>query len=249
MTEKGSKRLTEGYIPLSFPDGSKIAFLRDKIYTINIDGSGLEQITDNKVGEIGWFPYDLSPDGLRFVYCTEGGYWDKDFIWVVNSDGSGEKTILSNMWDPFDPVWSPNGSKVAFSAIARDSSGCTSYTVHIVDADGSNLIRIYKPYTHDTHPLWSPDGSRILFGSLQYREDDQEDLWIMDADGSNQRRLTYNHCVEPEWSPDGSKIVYMCDEGWTTAWQRWIMDADGSNQTKLTHLNVGAGHPKWQPNR
>ncbi|NLG50928.1 MAG: tetratricopeptide repeat protein, partial [Chloroflexi bacterium] len=58
------------------------------------------------------------------------------------------------------------------------------------------------------HPVWSPDGSRIAFVSEQDRTDD---IWIMNADGSEQRNLTENEWEwekHPTWSPDGSKIVF-----------------------------------------
>ena len=77
--------------------------------------------------------------------------------------------------------------------------------------------------------------------------DGNPELYVMNADGSNQTRLTYDPAEDagPTWSPDGSKIAFMASRDGNP--ELYVMDADGSNQTRLTH---SAGHeimPDWSP--
>ncbi|HXV43889.1 MAG TPA: hypothetical protein VEC96_12560, partial [Anaerolineae bacterium] len=87
----------------------------------------------------------------------------------------------------------------------------------------------------DTAPAVSPDGGRIAFMSSGRGATNWE-IWVMDAKGSNARRLTENGSNEglPTWSPDGKSIAYISDSG--GVWAVWVMNADGSNQRKLFNM-------------
>ena len=69
----------------------------------------------------------------------------------------------------------------------------------------------------------------------------------MDADGSNQTRLTNNPAsdAQPAWSPDGTKIAFNSDRDGN--FEVYVMDADGSNQTRLTNNPADDGGPAWSP--
>ena len=94
-----------------------------------------------------------------------------------------------------------------------------------------SLSACWGTSVEDRDPSWSPDGSRIAFTS--YR-DGNWDIYVMDADGSNQQRLTDNPAVDrmPSWSADGSRIAFV--SGRDGNWDIYVMDADGSNQQRLT---------------
>jgi Tol biopolymer transport system component len=88
-------------------------------------------------------------------------------------------------------------------------------------------------------PSWSPDGRRIVFLS---RRDGDKELYIVNADGSGQRRLTRDamYLTIPAWSPDGRKIVF---EG-RPCCGVYVVNADGSGQRRLARN----GHaPAWSP--
>ncbi len=93
-------------------------------------------------------------------------------------------------------------------------------------------------------PAWSPDGVKIAFTSTR---DWKKDIYVMNADGSNQTNLTNNFLQEasPAWSPDGTKIAF------TSTRDRkkdiYVMNADGSNQTNLTNNFLSEASPAWSP--
>ena len=85
---------------------------------------------------------------------------------------------------------------------------------------------------NNSHPSWSPDGKQIVFHSDR---DGNQEIYLMNADGSNIRRLTNNPSIDrgPFWSPDGKKIGFHSDR--TGDLDIYTMNVDGSNQTNLTN--------------
>ncbi|MEE8331962.1 MAG: hypothetical protein V3R84_09335, partial [Acidimicrobiia bacterium] len=75
--------------------------------------------------------------------------------------------------------------------------------ISVLDPDGTNEVQVTDDSTADTDPAWSPDGRTIAFTSMR---DGDNAVYLMDAGGSNQRRLTAG--ADPAWSPDGTQIVY-----------------------------------------
>ena len=73
--------------------------------------------------------------------------------------------------------------------------------------------------------------------------DGNEEIYVMDADGSDQTRLTSNDTNDysPEWSPSGSQIVFLSLRDGNP--EIYVMDADGNNQTRLTNTPAGEFSP------
>ena len=86
----------------------------------------------------------------------------------------------------------------------------------------------------------------ILFSSGR---DGFTEIYSMNNDGGNQRRLTNNEVteLEPKWSPNGQRIIYSRRETTTSPYQIWIMNADGTGQTRLTNVSTNDHNPKWKP--
>lgn len=114
------------------------------------------------------------------------------------------------------------------------------------EAKGYTVTQLTFEPGYEGEPAWSPDGSKIAFVSDR---DGNYEIYVMDANGSNQERLTHSELRddrEPDWSPDGSKIVFSA--GVTDNYDIFIMNADGSNKRIL---DGGIGNyvaPAWRYN-
>jgi Tol biopolymer transport system component len=97
---------------------------------------------------------------------------------------------------------------------------------------------------HKAEPAWSPDGEKIAFES---NRDGNSDIYVMNVDGSNIRRLTTDPAIDcrPAWSPDGTKIAFQSQR--SGHWDIYIMNADGSNQIALTRDSAFDASPTWSP--
>ena len=129
-----------------------------------------------------------------------------------------------------------------------------------MNADGSEQNRLTNnpgkpPSAVDEHPAWSPDGRKIAF--VSYRDRNPE-IYVMNADGSEQRNLTDNSAADrhPSWSPDGNKIAFyrrIRDLGIVGGSRRvanfeiHVMNADGSEQKNLTDNPALDIRPSWSP--
>ena len=166
--------------PTFSPDG-RIALqgrVRQDIYVINPDGTGLTNITRHPARDHGaaW-----SPDGGRIAFVSERD--GNEEIYVMDPDGKDVVRLTFSDARDRRPAWSPDNSRIAFHS---DRDG--DQEIYVMNADGSNPVRLTFNPGEDGHPSWSPDGRRIVFhrrvlGTLQ--------LYVMNAaDGSDVKRLT-----------------------------------------------------------
>ncbi|MYG81600.1 MAG: hypothetical protein F4187_07485 [Gemmatimonadetes bacterium] len=104
-----------------------------------------------------------SPDGSRiaFARATQGNF--DGSIFVMNADGGGVTRLTKSVVSIYESeaVWSPGGSRIAFTTGGRDSS-----EIYVVNADGGGATNLTDTPGFDGCPAWSPDGTRIAFSSL-----------------------------------------------------------------------------------
>jgi Tol biopolymer transport system component len=120
--------------------------------------------------------------------------------------------------------------------------------IWVMDPDGSGLIQVTTNF--DDTPAWSPSGTTIAFARHGGPNEDH-DIWVMSADGTNQRDLTPGSTSDdrhPSWSPDGKKIVYsgiLNDEQGPT--QLYVVNVATGVIKQLTHDAMTDWQPSWSP--
>ncbi|MEX1357261.1 MAG: hypothetical protein WD981_01420 [Gaiellaceae bacterium] len=173
---------------------------------------------------------------------------DHPDIWVMNADGTQIRNLTRDaLRRNGDPVYSPDGRRIAFQAGAN-REGATS-NIYVMNADGSGQQRVTNDPTtsNDSHPSWSPDGSLIAFD----RRNDQlqrTEIWAVQPDGSRERRLSAStgNDASPSWSPDGTRIAFSSTRDGN--WEIYVMRADGSGQVRVTATPTrDEGEPSWSP--
>lgn len=160
-------------------------------------------------------------------------------IFIMNPDGSGQTNITNNGANNFEPDFSPDGAKIAFST-NRDGNA----EIYRMNIDGSNPVRLTNNAASDIQPYYSPDGASILFVS---NRDGNNEIYKMNADGSNPVRLTNEATADtyPAFSPDASKIIFVSAR---LGDQRlFTMNADGSNQQVLLNVAGIYERPSYSP--
>jgi Tol biopolymer transport system component len=139
------------------------------------------------------------------------------------------------------PAWSPDSRRIVYFA-ERDNGKADLF---VMDADGAAARPLLEtPDADEGAPAMSPDGTRVAFDSDR---DGNFELYVMDADASNVRRLTSHpgRDLAPAWSPDGSRIAFMSDragQGFDVHWMR----PDGSGVERLTTTG-SSWFPQFSP--
>ncbi|MBN1292886.1 MAG: PD40 domain-containing protein [Candidatus Latescibacteria bacterium] len=253
--------------PAWSPDGTRIVFMSNRIkdsaydiFTVNADGTNLVRLTEFR----GWNGHpDWSPDGKRIIF--DSAYQGDFEIYSMNTDGTDVINLTQHDgWDN-RPQWSPDGTRIAF-VTKRDDN----FEIYVMNADGSNQINLTNHADRDDMPQWSPDGTKIAFVSNRDREPEKQndyvtefrrqyeknnkvikvddrkvDVFVMNADGSNQVNLTNypENDTKPTWSPDGSRIAFITFRNGMR--DIYTMAPDGSDLRPLTNDKDMDEAPDW----
>ena len=220
MTAFGGKRKTvvtsgSGRVapqtPTFSPSGKRIAFAagtnRPKVFIARSNGGAATSL-----GVVGYQPAWSATGRIAFTVPQNTRQWcnstELDDISTMHPDGTHRHKLTRN-YGSYDPDWAPDGRHIAY---ARDFTVSPS---DYSDARGTmDCIHIHKSQ--------APYGPEVV---------------VANANGANERRLTYSGGSHPAWSPNGKLIAF------ERAGYIWTMRANGKRQKRLVH----GIQPAWQP--
>lgn len=185
------------------PDGSHVVYVAGfdgHMYSVDAKG-GVPRLLLARTRR--YFPHEkrsfrtwlynptFSPDGTQIAYFDGMGDWGHS-LRVMNADGSGVRILIERAPEEAghvaDLVWSPDGSRLAFSA---EEGG-----IWIVGVDGSGLTKVIPD---GVNPAWSPDGSRISYQPVDPHSWAPGTLEIAAVDGTHVAAFGYGG--SGPWNP------------------------------------------------
>lgn len=225
-------------------------------YTMNPDGSDIQNAGNLTKDGYVHFLSDISPDGTKMVIAfaeNKNGSRSNYRIAIVNAFDHSINYLIDESDDTnyYHPVFSPDGAQIAFTGYSdRGLFG----DIYVMDADGANVIKVTNTKDLDERPDWSPDGTQIIFqrSSNDYK---YMGIFAINVDGSGERLISNSELEfsNPRWSPDGNQIVAegtQRDENGYSYSEIYIMNSDGSAIKKVAgKKGQGIFHsaPRWSP--
>ncbi|HEX6628899.1 MAG TPA: hypothetical protein VF105_13175 [Gemmatimonadaceae bacterium] len=251
----------------------------DQQYVMRIDGSRVRKVSSGRgKTTCGYF---MNGDRRIFFASSEAleqecpprpdpskGYvWRLDpfDIYTARPDGSGRRRLTNFGVYTAEGVLSPDGRKIVFTSL-KDGD----LDIYVMNADGSGVRQLTHQLGYDGGPWWSPDGKRIVYRAnhpetpeaiATYKDllaqrlvrPNKMDLWIMNADGSDQHQITRLGAASfgPSWTPDGRKIVFSSNHHTDPKlgnFDLFLINPDGSGLEQVTTAATFDGFPMFSPN-
>jgi WD40 repeat protein len=184
------------------PDGTRIAYENDGIWTVRIAGGAPRQLTSEEDSGPQW-----SPDGARIAFRRSRD--EDDEVWTVSADGRDERRLATGRACG-GVAWSPDGRRLAFEA------GGALRVVNAATAASSTLARGLRPGC--SGPYWSPDGTKLAVGA-------EGGTYVVDLDGT--ARLVSRLGALVGWSPGGASLAIQDEPG-----DLWVVPASGGGRDR-----------------
>ena len=226
------------------------------LYSVNADGSGMRRITDSRDRKlfhgsgVNMTYFDVSPDSTHIVYSTCGlsevlkpGEGDIEWIYdyeimISKIDGTEVNRLTENTYFDNFPVWSPDGTSIAFISepdgpshhslpYMPTRSVLTIYT--LATGESRNIVPSINGGIAAHRPAWSPDGHSIAFVAAEREgpSPNKRAVYTVGVDGSGLTRIS-DAASGPAWSPDGRRIAVAVPEDKDRA-ALYTFAADGSD--------------------
>lgn len=232
------------------PDGNMLVFRGPTaLGVVDAVGTRLELLADVNPGNrfLYGFSADISPDGSQVIYSScefptgegrwgpEREHYDYEIV-AINLDGTDKRRLTQNIYTDHFPVWSPDGSHIAFIANPRRGNA----ELYMMAADGSNVrlvaTTLIKSVTEFSGERWATNAQATRWKRIDGEE-------VADVEGAWLGALAL---APPLWSPDGMRLAFLVEEGeyWPLQKILYTVRADG---TEMRRLAAVESVPAWSP--
>jgi Tol biopolymer transport system component/C-terminal processing protease CtpA/Prc len=202
-----------------------------------------------------WMRYPaVSPDGNSIVFSYRGD------LWVVPAAGGQARAITLHDAHDTRPVWSRDGSTIAF---ASDRYG--NFDVFVMPAEGGAATRLTYHSAHDFPTTFGNDGRSVFFESsriddarnAQFPSPLLSELYTVSLAGGTPKRVLTTPAQDARWDRAGTRLVYQDLKGYEDAWRKhhtssvtrdiWVYDARSGSHTKISAFEGEDRSPVWGP--
>ena len=176
-----------------------------------------DYIYEKLTGEKGVF-------STRIAYVVKSG--TKFRLQIADADGQGAATALTSNEPIISPVWSPDGSRLAYVSFEKKKP--VLYVLSLAPGQ-RQVVANFKG--SNSAPAWSPDGRRL---AVVLSKDGNSQIYSVNPDGTGVQRLTQSTGIdtEPRYSPDGGSIYFTSDRGGSP--QIYRMSAKGGDVQRIS---------------
>ena len=184
--------------------------------------------------------------------------------WVANKDLSNQHKLTSGSSNSGWAAWKPGGAKLAFDSDRADPDLGDQNAINDIfkmNPDGTGVVKLTGSKSSNADAGWSPDGTQIAFESDRANHQGRAEIYVMDSDGTNARRVTplpahAEFDNAPQFSPDGKRLVFTryvgnrtVDHGRASAETAALFTVrlDGTGLKRLTSWGLRPNNADWSP--
>jgi Tol biopolymer transport system component len=248
----------------------------DQEFVMNVDGSGLRRVsTGTGKTTCGFFyandervlfgsSHALEQDCPPRPDPSKGYVWGLDpfDIYTATPDGSDLRRLTNYGVYTAEAVVSPDGRRIVFTSL-KDGD----LDIYTMNVDGTDVRRLTTTPGYDGGPWWSPDGTQIAYRAWHPTDSalttyqsllrerlvrpNRMELWVMNADGSNQRQITHLGGANfgPSWTHDGKHLIFSSNykQPRSGNFDLYLIALDGTGLEQVTMHDAFDGFPMFSP--